>query len=86
MCGMNHRQAVLTLFTLYCGRTGKSAARVSTLIWNHGGRQKRIQEGGDLTTRSYERACQWFSDRWPADLDWPEDIPRPAPNPDRDAA
>lgn len=30
-------------------------------------------------TGTYERIVQWFSDHWPADLEWPSDIPRPAP-------
>ena len=29
---------------------------------------------------------QWFSDHWPADAPWPQDIPRPAPTPDSPAA
>ena len=34
-------------------------------------------------TGTYERVVQWFSDHWPEDLEWPSDISRPAPNPDR---
>ena len=31
------------------------------------------------TLGTYERVVQWFSDYWPDDLEWPADIPRPAP-------
>lgn len=37
----------------------------------------RLSSGGDITTRSYERALQWFSDRWPEDVSWPDHIERP---------
>jgi len=41
----------------------------------------RLREGR-VTVRSIERAEQWLSDHWLADLDWPADIPRPAPRKD----
>jgi hypothetical protein len=28
-------------------------------------------------TETAERTFKWFSDNWPADLEWPQDIPRP---------
>ncbi len=30
-------------------------------------------------TNTYSRILQWFSDHWPADLEWPSDTPRPKP-------
>jgi hypothetical protein len=30
-----------------------------------------------LTIGRCDRIIQWFSDNWPADLEWPADIPRP---------
>ena len=35
---------------------------------------------GDCTTSTYERAMQFFARTWPADLQWPTDVPRPAPD------
>ena len=78
--GMNHRAELLSLFEAYCGRVGLSLSRVSTLVFNHGARVQRIQAGSDCTTRSFERAVQWFSDHWPSDLEWPSDLPRPKPS------
>lgn len=46
----------------------------------------RLKRGHDITTRRAARIAQWFSDHWPDGLDWPADIPRPAPQTDRDAA
>ena len=46
----------------------------------------RLRAGHDLTTRRAERVTQWLSDHWPDDLDWPTDIPRPAPRSEDEAA
>lgn len=34
---------------------------------------------GRVTIRRAERALRRLADLWPADLDWPSDVPRPAP-------
>ena len=39
---------------------------------------------GRVTFATAQRIHQWLSDHWPADLDWPSNIPRPRPQ--RDAA
>ena len=39
----------------------------------------RLRAGRDITTRRAERIIQWLSNHWPADAEWPPDIPRPAP-------
>lgn len=41
----------------------------------------RLRSGGSCTIRLYHRVLQWFSDNWPAHLEWPPDVPRPAPSP-----
>lgn len=41
---------------------------------------KRIGEGGaSFTINTYDRMMAQFSADWPADLEWPADIPRHAP-------
>ena len=35
-------------------------------------------ESGRVTFRRAGRALQWLADNWPADREWPADIPRPA--------
>ena len=83
---MNQRIALLLLSESYSEMVGISEARISTLIFNHGARIKRIREGAGLTVASAEKAVKWFSDHWPATLDWPTDIPRPTPSLDSTAA
>ena len=74
---MTHREVLLTLFKCYCSRVNLSQARVSTLVFNHGGRIDRIRAGRDFTIGSYERALRWFSEHWPEELPWPAGIERP---------
>lgn len=76
---MNHRDTIVRLFSLYCAASGRSPSRVSTLVWNHGARYKQIASGADLRTRTFERGLRWFSDHWPVDSAWPQDIARPLP-------
>ena len=41
----------------------------------------RLQAGRTCTLRSARAVVQHLSDRWPKDLEWPADIPRPSPRP-----
>ena len=75
---MTHREVLLTLFECYCRRAKLSQARVSTLVFNHGGRIARIRAGRDFTIGSYVRALRWFSNHWPEELPWPAGIERPS--------
>jgi hypothetical protein len=46
---------------------------------------KRLEAGLGCRVDTYSRALTWFSDNWPADLEWPRDIPRP-PKPKKETA
>ena len=35
-------------------------------------------DGSTFTARKYDEVIGWFSERWPDDVDWPSDVPRPA--------
>jgi hypothetical protein len=43
----------------------------------HGRLFHRLAEGKGCRVDTYNRAIHWFSDNWPADLEWPHSIPRP---------
>jgi hypothetical protein len=58
-----------------------SKARLATIIAKDGKFFNRIEAGGLITTRTYERAMQWFSNEWPAHVPWPSGVARPAPLP-----
>ena len=78
---MNLKQQLLAITDAYCAATGRSASRVSTLIFNDGKRIAAIKDGGDLATGRFEHGMSWFSGNWPKDADWPEGIARPEPLP-----
>lgn len=70
---------LLTVARAYCAACELSPARVSTLIFNDGKKLDLLEQGKDLATKNHERAMQWFSDRWPAETDWPAEVMRPTP-------
>ena len=71
---------------LFAGAKGLSTARVSALVFGNGGKLPALVSGkADLTTRSWERAMTWFSNNWPAGLEWPADVPRPSASEDEAA-
>jgi hypothetical protein len=69
---------LITVASLYCSHTGRSGARISTIIFNDGKKLGLVEAGGDLNTRSFEKAMVWFSENWPDGLGWPDGIKRPA--------
>lgn len=75
---MTLREQFLLLSDGYCEAKGISRSRLSTIVMNGGHVIDRIDNGGDLSTGSFERARQWFSDNWPETSPWPEQIWRPA--------
>lgn len=54
--------------------------RVSFIVRKDGQFFDRLRRGGGCTVATSQKVFQWFSNHWPADLDWPPDIPRPTPN------
>lgn len=70
----------------YAKAKNLSVARVATIVFNDGKTITRLAQGGDVTTRRFEDAMQWFSDHWPEDADWPADVPRPVPSRTSEAA
>ena len=52
---------------------------ISMRIFGKGNYFSRLQDGTDPRNSTCVRAFDWFSSNWPEDLEWPSDIPRPAP-------
>ncbi len=78
MSDLTMRDRLLLVADLWCAATERSRSRLSTLLFSNGRRLDAIAEGGDLTTRSFERAMEWLSSEWLPDFPWPSDVPRPA--------
>ncbi|MDE0661979.1 MAG: hypothetical protein OXI79_20300 [Gammaproteobacteria bacterium] len=79
-------KSIVRLATVFARHRGLTLSTVSNYATNDGKVIVRLANGADITSRRAARVVQWFSDRWPADLDWPAGIARPAPSPDSPAA
>lgn len=75
---MTLTETLLRLADTYATGAALSRSRISTLVFNDGKALDRVANGGDITTRSFERAARWFADNWPADTAWPDGVERPA--------
>lgn len=60
--------------------TGLKLSTVAVYAVNDGKFFDRIKAGGSCTLRTADRLTRYLSDNWPDDLEWPHDIPRPAPS------
>ena len=70
---------LVTLGEAYGKHNSYTLSTVSTYAAQSGSFLGRIAAGKWCHIKTYNRALQWFSDNWPADLAWPSDVPRPAP-------
>ena len=74
---MDSRTRLLTVARAYSEATGRSMARVATLIHDKGALFKKLEAGRNCTIDTYDKAMRWFSEHWPAETPWPDDIARP---------
>ncbi len=82
MRAMNTIQSLLMVVDAFREARQVSDARVSTLVFNDGGKVKQLREGRDIGVLTSMRAFQWFSDNWPENAQWPDGVQRPhAPPP-----
>ena len=72
-------EQIQTLTDQFSRATNRAETTVSRLSTGSGDTLSRLRRGHSITTARADRALQWFSDHWPAGLDWPADIPRPEP-------
>lgn len=79
---MNHVEQIIAVSKTYLDTSPGQSLDVRSLSWkvfSDTNRLERLMRGADLTTRSWERAMQWFSDHWPDGAQWPEGVHRPEP-------
>jgi hypothetical protein len=79
---MDYRQQLLCLASAYRAATGRSEARVATIVHNQGTFFRRIAGGAGCSVDTYLKFKQWFSDNWPEEVPWPEGVDRPNILPD----
>ena len=69
---------LLHLAELYASSKSLALSTVSLYAAGQGRLMARLQSGCEITVGRRDRILQWFSDHWPAELAWPEEIERPA--------
>jgi hypothetical protein len=74
---MAMKDQIIIVADRYAAAVGIGRKRLSTIVFNRGAKIDDIADGGDLATGTYERAMRWFSENWPASVEWPEGIDRP---------
>lgn len=64
--------------------TGRAPSTISRLATGSGATINRLKaretDGAPahrISTNRVENSIRWISDHWPADVEWPADIPRP---------
>lgn len=71
---------LLTLAQTYAAHVERSLFTVANRVGVHSRFFTRMETQGECRLGAYQHAMRWFSDHWPADLEWPADIPRPTPS------
>lgn len=79
-CGM-HSTFLVRLGRIYAAHGGVTLSTAGRHLANHGAFFGRLEAGHTITEARAERVARSISHRWPADLAWPTDIPRPQPAP-----
>lgn len=82
---MAMKDQIVIVADRYAAAVGIGRKRLSTIVFNRGAKIDDIADGGDLATGTFERAMRWFSENWPAAVEWPEGIDRPGTMPVFDA-
>jgi len=77
---------ILTLAKAYATSLNVPLSTASSRVFDDGKKLTAIEDGGDITLGRANAAVQSFSDHWPADAEWPPEMPRPVMTPQKVAA
>ena len=70
---------LVALMGRFAKHSGLSVSTVSRHATGSGDTVARLQRGGTITIKRFDRAVRFLSDNWPDSLAWPADVPRPLP-------
>lgn len=70
-----------SLAEAYAQAKGMSMTAVARAATRDGSFFANLDAGRTTTLRRFDEIRQWFSDRWPDAIAWPEGPARPAPKP-----
>ncbi len=71
-------QALILLAEMLSSHRGLKLTTVSTYAANDGKFFGHLKSGAGCTLKRAEALLTYFDANWPADLEWPRDIPRPS--------
>ncbi len=74
---MNLTNHITILIENFSQSQGLKPSTVCKHMMGDGAIYMRLKNGHTITIRRYYRIIRWFSENWPADLAWPNDIERP---------
>ncbi len=74
---MDYRKQLLTLSETFGRATGRSEARVATMVANDGKFFGRIRSGKTCSVDTYLRLKDWFAANWPEGTPWPDGVDEP---------
>lgn len=66
-----------TIAETYAKHIGRGLYTVANRAGVHSRTFTQLRDGRGCHVDTYRRAMDWFAGNWPADLEWPRDIPRP---------
>lgn len=70
---------LISLAEVLAAFINRSEATISNKCAGHARFFSRLRSGFGCSVTSFNSTKQWFSNNWPADLEWPSDITRPKP-------
>lgn len=73
-------ETMVRMANAYSAHVGLKLSTVSSYAANDGKFFASLSDGAGCTLRRSAKILCWFSDNWPADLEWPRDIDRPKPS------
>lgn len=66
------------LADLYAAHIGRGLHTIAARVGVHNRFFLRLKDGRGCHIDTFDQVTRWFVANWPADLEWPRDIPRPA--------
>ncbi|AXI50384.1 hypothetical protein C1J04_05440 [Sulfitobacter sp. SK025] len=75
--GCMETDTLIKLAESFTAHAGGSEATISNKVTTNARLFKRLRDGKGCAVSTFNAALVWFSENWPADLEWPADIPRP---------
>lgn len=75
---MDTRTALTALADALAAHQGVTHFAISMRVLGKGDFFKKLKDGGDCRTATAAKVMSFFVRVWPADLEWPRDIPRPS--------